>query len=495
MKNKKSEMKKKDVYYSAFKSKDRRFDGHFFVGISSTGIYCRPVCRAKLPKIDNCSFYSTAAAAEHAGYRPCLLCRPELAPGTSIMDAQNVLAQKAMRLLEDNCGSGDSLEELSRQLGCTSRHLRRVFMDEYGVSPVEYLQTCRLLLAKRLLTDTDLSILDTAMSSGFGSLRRFNDLFKKQYGLIPTELRKKSKSKNDNSEKNSSITIELSYRPPYQWDKILDFLSYRAITGVEIIKNNKYMRTVHLIDRHGKAVYGWISVGDNPSKNALTVTISLSLLTVLSQVISRVKNLFDLYCEPYEIQEVLKSMNEIKPNLFVLGVRLPGSFDMFEMAVRAILGQQITVKAAGTLATRIVNTYGKSIDTEIDGLTHVFPSPHDIIAINGNIADSLGPLGIIRSRANIILELSRIIVNGEIDFSISANPDVEIKKLLKIKGIGPWTAHYIAMRSMKWTDGFLISDYGVKKALEEYSPNEIIALGESWKPWGSYATVSLWNSL
>lgn len=486
---------KKKIWYSALKSKDRRFDGHFFVGISSTGIYCRPICRAKLPKIDNCNFYSTAAAAEHDGYRPCLLCRPELAPGTSIMDAQNALAQRAVRLLEENCGCGESLEELSKQLGCTSRHLRRVFMDEYGVSPVEYLQTCRLLLAKRLLTDTDLSILDIAMSSGFGSLRRFNDLFKKQYGLVPTELRKKSKNKNDNSEKNKNIIIELSYRPPYQWDKILDFLSYRAITGVEVIKNNQYMRTVNLTDKHGKSVHGWISVGHNPDKNSLTVTITLSLLTVLTQVISRVKNLFDLYCEPYEIYEVLKSMNEIKTNLFILGVRLPGSFDPFEMSVRSILGQQITVKAAGTLATRIVKVYGKQINTEIDGLTHTFPSANDILEIEGNIADSLGPLGIIRSRSNIILELSKIIVSGEIDFTISANPDVEIKKLLNIKGIGPWTAHYIAMRSMKWTDGFLESDYGVKKALETYSPKEVRKLGESWKPWGSYATVSLWNSL
>ncbi len=481
----------KQAWYDALKAKDTRFDGRFFVGVSSTGIYCRPVCRAKLPKVENCTFYSTAAAAEQAGFRPCLLCRPELAPGTSNIDATTSLVRRAARMLEESCGSGQSLEELASRLGCTSRHLRRAFTAEYNVSPVQYLQTCRLLLAKNLLTDTELSVLDIAMAAGFGSLRRFNDLFKKRYRLAPTALRRQTAGEKNHE---SPVTLALGYRPPYQWQQLLDFLAQRAIPGVEAVKNGEYWRTVRFATGE-RYVYGWVRVGHRPQKNILTVTVSSALLEMLPQVLARVRHLFDLYCDPDAVYKALFSMNNIRPGLCVPGTRLPGCFDPFEMAVRAVLGQQITVKAASTLAARLVETYGTPVETGIEGLTHVFPLPEGIVALTGPISNHLGPLGIIKTRANTILALARAFAQNTIDFGFCAQPELEMKKMMTIPGIGVWTAQYVAMRAMGWPDAFLHTDHGVKKALAPHTPKEILALAEEWHPWRSYATINLWNSL
>jgi len=480
------------VLYAAFKAKDARFDGRFFVGISSTGIYCRPVCRAKQPKAENCTFYPTAAEAEQAGYRPCLLCRPELAPGTSITDATTTLVPRAARMIAQNCGSGQSLKELAERLGCTDRHLRRVFSAEYNVSPVQYLQTCRLLLAKNLITDTNLPVLEVAMAAGFGSLRRFNDLFKKHYHLSPTVLRKKL---SEEKKPRSDITVLLGYRPPYCWDEMLGFLAERTIPGVDFVKDGEYLRTAHLITAVNKPVYGWVRVGHTPKKNALAVTVSETLLSALPQVLARIKNLFDIYCDPEAVFETLAPMNDIRPGLCVLGTRLPGSFNPFEMAVRAVLGQQITVKAASTLAARIVDTYGTPIQTGVENLTHVFPSPEDILALDGPIENHLGPLGVTATRSKTIYELARASVDGNIDFDLPSQPEMEMKKLLAIPGIGSWTAQYIAMRTMEWPDAFLETDVGVKKALAPHTPKELLEIAESWRPWRSYATINLWNAL
>ncbi len=479
--------------YAAFKAKDARFDGRFFVGISSTGIYCRPVCRAKQPKAENCNFYSSAAEAEQAGYRPCLLCRPELAPGNSITDAAAELAYRAARLLEKDCGSGQNLDELAALLGCTDRHLRRVFKEKYKVSPIQYLQTCRLLLAKNLLTDTDLSVIDVAMAAGFGSLRRFNDLFKKKYNLAPTKLRKLTPEEKNRNRRG--ITLTLSYRPPYPWEKMLSFLAGRAIAGVESVKNGEYKRTVSLITAAGKKVSGWVQVGHILRKNALAVTMSETLLSVLPQVLARVRQMFDLNCDPQAVYETLQSMNDIRPGLCVLGTRLPGCFNAFEMSVRAVLGQQISVKAASTLAARLVAAYGIPIQTEIEGLTHIFPSPKNILALNGAIEDHLGPLGVTALRAKTIYELARALTDGEISFELYTRPEDEIKKLTAIGGIGSWTAQYIAMRAMGWPDAFLETDIGIKKALKPYTAKELLKIAETWRPWRSYAVINLWNTL
>lgn len=478
--------------YAIYKARDLRFDGHFFVGISSTKIYCRPICKAKQAKQENCTFFSTAAEAEKEGYRPCLLCRPELAPGNSKVDAYSTLAHRAVKIIEENCGEGLSIEELAKKLECSSRHLRRVFVEEYNVTPIQFLQTYRLLLAKNLLTDTNLSILEIAMASGFNSLRRLNDLFQKKYKLPPSVLRKNLKNgKNHNNE----ISVELGYHPPYCWNEIINFLSKRAIPEVEVVSNEKYMRTVSIIDRNQRNCSGWVCVRNNPINNSLVVTLSESLIPVLPQVLARIKHLFDLYCEPNTIYETLQSMNEIIPNSYILGIRVPECFDSFEMAVRAILGQQITVKAATTLAGRIAKNYGKGIETGIAGLTKLFPSAKNIIVLGNNIEEHLGSLGIIRTKARAILALAEAIENKKIKLENTAKPELEIKKLLEIKGIGSWTANYIAMRTMSWTDVFLETDVGIKNALPNYKTKELIEISKKWSPWRSYAMMVLWNSL
>ena len=478
--------------YAAFKAKDPRFDGVFFVGISSTGIYCRPVCRAKQPKVENCTFYSTAAKAEQAGYRPCLLCRPEIASGASVHEASSSLAARAARMLEQNCGSGQRLGELAALLGCTDRHLRRVFTEEYGVSPVEYLQTCRLLLAKNLLTDTSLSVLDIAMAAGFGSLRRFNDLFKKRYRLSPTQLKK---NLPEQTKQTGDITVTLGYRPPYRFEDMLRFLAGRAIPGVEIVTGSEYRRTVCLVNADGHKLAGWLLVTHNPQKNALNVTVSEQLLPVLSQVLAKVRRMFDLYCDPQTVYEALAPMNDIRPGLCVPGTRIPGCFDAFEMSVRAVLGQQITVRAATTLAGRIADTYGTPLQTGIPGLTCLFPSAEDFLVMECPIESQLGPLGVIRTRARTIHALAAAFGQNSMNFDSCTQPDQEIEKLMSITGIGSWTAQYIAMRAMAWPDAFLETDAAIKKALAPHTPREMLVLAEAWRPWRSYATINLWNSL
>lgn len=449
------------------------------------------MCRARLPKAENCTFYPTAAEAEQAGYRPCLLCRPELAPGASIADATAGLVQRAARMLEESCGSGQGLEETAVRLGCKARHLRRAFRAEYSVSPVRYLQTCRLLLAKNLLTDTDLPVLSVAMSAGFGSLRRFNDLFKKHYGLAPTALRKRTPQERRRS---GLITLALGCRPPYRWDDMLDFLARRAIGGVEVVKDGEYLRTVRLKDAEGRYVFGWIRVGHRPQKNVISVGVAETLLPVLPQVWARVRRLFDLYCEPKAIYEVLQAMNTLRLGLCVLGTRVPGCFNTFEMAVRAVLGQQITVRAAGTLASRLADAYGTPIQTGIEGLTRTFPLPEDVVALGDAVADRLSALGVTAAQSHAIYALARAVSRGEIDFDLCPRPEEEIGKLMGIRGIGSWTARYIAMRAMEWPDAFLETDAGLKRALPSRTSKELAEMAEAWRPWRSYATVNLWNA-
>ena len=481
-----------NAWYAAFKAKDARFDGRFFVGVSSTGIYCRPVCKARLPKAGNCTYYDSAAAAEQAGFRPCLLCRPELAPGNAPVDATLSLAHKAARLLEEQCGSGQNLDELMQKLGCSARHLRRAFTAEYNVSPVRYLQTCRLLLAKNLLTDTDLSVTDVAMAAGFGSLRRFNDLFKTQYRLAPTALRRQVATEKGG---RVDVTLRLGYRPPYQWRQLLAFLSARAIPGVEIVADNAYARTVHCVSAAQKNVSGWVRVGHLPHKNALSVTVDSALLPVLPHVLSRIRHLFDLYCAPASIAETLSAMDTVRPGLCVTGTRLPGCMEPFEVAVSTALGQRMPLTAASILTGRLAESLGASVAIGIDGLTHTFPAPATIAALQGGIEVHLGPLGISASQARTILALAEAFVAGRIDAALYARPEAAIQTLLAIEGIGPDAAQGIAMRAMGWPDAFPGTDCGLKKMLSPLSESEIAALAEAWRPWRSYAVMTIWNYL
>ena len=477
--------------YTAMQAHDVRFDGRFFCGVSSTGIYCRPICRVKLPKEGNCTFFISAAAAEAAGYRPCLRCRPELAPGLAPADSGPRLALSATLIMEEDGVAPRKVSELASILGITDRHLRRVFSAEYGVSPVQYLKTQRLLLAKGLLTETQLSVTDVAMAAGFGSIRRFNDLFKQNYQLRPSELRKKGRSVEVN---NDGITLSLGYRPPYAWDSLISFLAVRAIPGVESVIGNTYRRTVAM-KKGGKTHYGWISVANRPARHTLSVTLSTTLLPVLPQVLARIRHLFDVNCSPEKVYEKLAAMNNLVPNICEPGVRVPGCFDSFEMSVRAILGQQVTVKAASTLALRLVNLVGERIDTPFEELAFAFPHPERICALEGLIENHLGPLGITGGRARSILALAAALTTNSITLSYSTTPGEVMEKLGKLPGFGPWTVQYIAMRALGWPDAFPHTDYGVRKALSDRPPHEILKLSQAWSPWRSYATVLLWNFL
>ena len=478
-------------HYRAFGEHDARLDGRVFVGVSSTGIYCRPVCRARNPKPTNCAFFRNAAAAEAAGYRPCLRCRPELAPAPPATGAAPTLAQRAALLMDSGAGA-DGPGEAAQALGVTSAHLRRLFTSEYGVSPLEYLQTQRLLLAKSLLTDTRLPLAEVAHATGLGSARRLEELFRDRYRLSPGALRRRTPQAGRIDD--DSVTLYLGYRPPYLWDALLTFLGERAIPGVETVTDRAYQRTVY-VRRGEKAHRGWLAVRHAEPRHLLAVTVSATLLPALPAVLSRVAHLFDLRCDPCQVHERLAAMNEISDGVSVCGTRLPGSFDPFEMAVRAILGQQITVKAARTLAGRVAAAFGRPLTTPVEGLTHTFPTPADICALDGRIENHLGRLGVIGARARSIRALAEGLLRGDLELSRSADHAAEMKKLLALPGFGPWTVQYLAMRALGWPDAFPHTDHGVRTALGGRAAAEILELAEQWRPWRSYATVNLWNSL
>jgi AraC family transcriptional regulator of adaptative response / DNA-3-methyladenine glycosylase II len=469
-----------DQCYSALLAHDARFDGQFFVGVSSTRIYCRPVCTVKPPMRKNCTFYPSAAAAEQAGYRPCLRCRPELAPGNASVDAAARLAQSAASHIEDGYLTDTNLDALAAHLGVTDRHLRRVFAAEFGVSPVDYAQTQRLLLAKRLLTDTQLPVIDVAMAAGFGSLRRFNALFLKQYRLKPSSLRKTPEAAT-----LPQHTFELAYRPPYAWDAQLEFLADRCIEGVECVANGEYRRLAAI--RRDNSVYrGWLAVKHSKRRHTLRVTVSNSLAALIPSVLGRVKRVFDLACRPDEIMERLGPI-AVEP-----GLRLPGAFDGFELAVRAVLGQQVTVRAARTLAGRFAKTFGDKLDTPFVGLSHTFPGPERIAESS---IDAICGVGIVGGRARAIRSLAEHCASGEIVLDPAADAQHTMQQLRAIKGIGEWTAQYIAMRALGWPDAFPHTDYGVMKALGEKDPKRVLEIAEQWRPWRAYATMHLWRSL
>jgi AraC family transcriptional regulator of adaptative response / DNA-3-methyladenine glycosylase II len=409
------------------------------------------------------------------------------------MDSAAQIARKAALAIEEGNLTDSSFGELAGTLGITDRHLRRAFAAEYGVSPVQYLQTCKLLLAKSLLTDTDLSVTEVAMSSGFGSIRRFNDLFKARYKLAPRNLRKLGTQHQ--SVIPDGITLFLGYRPPYEWETLLSFLAGRAIPGIESVADSSYRRTV-TVQNGNKTCRGWLSVLNVPQKNSLAVTLSPTLLPVLSKVLSKVRLFFDVNCNPREIFEKLAAMNNLAEGLCVPGIRLPGSFDPFETAVRAVLGQQITLKAARTLTMRFAAAFGKSIDTPFQELTRTFPAPETICGLALPVEDQLGPLGITGVRARSIFFLAKALTRGYVRLSPHvANPTEEMEKLLAMPGFGPWTVQYLAMRALAWPDAFPHTDHGVKKALHGLGDAEILGLSETWRPWRSYATLALWHSL
>jgi len=468
-----------DTCYQALITRDQRFDGLFFVAVRSTHIYCRPVCTVRPPQRKNCTFYENAASCERDGYRPCLRCRPELAPGNAIIDAKSRLVTHAVNRIEDGALSIDSIEQLATELGVTSRHLRRVFESELGVTPVQFVQTQRLLLAKRLLTDTAMPITQIAMVSRFSSVRRFNALFVERYRLNPSQLRKSTLSRTVSSD---TFICQLSFRPPYDWQSMLDFLRARACPGVEFVDENKYMRTV-FIDK----ITGWLSVSLSEKQSALIVTLSASLAPKFLQILTRLKRLFDLQSNPELIEGQLGNLAKEYP-----GLRVPGAFDQFEVSIRAILGQQVSVKTASNLFGRLAKQFGSKITTPFLELNLITPQASDLAT---TIPDELSALGIMPARAKTIITFAKSYIDHKLNLQPGVDYESTISKLIALPGIGEWTAEYIAMRCLAWPDTFLHGDLGIKKALGITSKKALLQETEKYRPWRAYAAMHMWKSL
>lgn len=504
-----------DTCWEALGMHDPRLDGLFFVGVSSTGIYCRAVCSAKRPKRENCTFFKTAAEAEAAGFRPCLKCRPELAPGVPLAPDTDRAVRRAALLIREGSGAR-GIAGIAAELGLSERQLRRLFERSFGVTPTEYRTTCRLLLAKSLLTDTELPITRVAYACGFSSVRRFNDAFFARYRMPPSRFRAQATSGAPQADAGP-IVLHVGYRPPFRFDLLLDFLRMRAIEGVEAVREGSYARTVRLdapsshvglgaapsdgetqVEANGAAAasyprIGWIGVEDEPEKNRLSVTVSPELFDDLPLVLARVRRLFDTDCLPSSIEAGLDDFYRRVPgSCRIAGVRLPCCFDGFEMAVRAILGQQITVKAAGTLAGRVAREFGYPVDTPYEGLGRAFPPP--VAFCTPEAANRLGELGVIGQRARAICALAEAVCSGEVGLYPGADLKADAAALKAIPGIGDWTVQYLLMRAYGHPDAFPAADLGVRGAFPDLKPREIMALSESWRPWRSYAVMSLWSS-
>ena len=484
--------------YSALTARDPRFDGVFFVGVTSTGIYCRPICPARTPKPEHCRFFPTAAAAEQASFRPCLRCRPELAPGNAPIDGAPRIAVRIMdRLVEETPEGTPSLTHLAEEFGLSERQLRRIVQRELGASPSGLVRTHRLLLAKQLLTETDLPVIEVAYASGFRSLRRFNDAFRTYYAMPPTRLRRRAREAPGDGgapmSASETFTLRLAYRPPYDWDGTLAFLGARAMAGVEAVAQGAYLRTVRLNGHPG-----WIRVRHAAETDALEVDVARGLTTVLPALLRRLRRLFDLTARPDVIAAHLGSdpvlAEAVRANP---GLRLPGAFDPFELAVRAVLGQQVSVKAATTLAGRFVRAFGELLPSPESGavrrpppLTHLFPTS---ATIAGRDPDEIAALGIVGARARTIVTLADAIETGSVVLRPGSDAQRTTRALMALPGIGPWTAQYIAMRALHLPDAFPKEDLAVRRALGGLRATEAERRAEAWRPWRSYATLHLWR--
>ena len=487
-----------DDCYLALKARDARFDGCFFTGVTSTGIYCRPVCSVKTPKRENCRFFRHAAQAENAGFRPCLRCRPELAPHSvawSVQDASFILAHQAARLLDEPEVWGNtapSVGHLAARIGVSDRHVRRIFEAHFGVSPLQYLQTRRLLTAKQLLADTDLPIAQVALVSGFASVRRFNAAFLGHYQLNPTQLRRQG-----SKPAGGGITVRLGYRPPYDVASMLDFFSTHVINTIEFVANDGrqiWTGSTFSCESTGKVYTGWLSASFDEARCQLVLRVSDSLREVLPLVIRRVRAMFDLDANPAAINSVLHASFPAGD-----GLRVPGALDGYQLAVRAVLGQQITVAAARTLAQRLVEKFGAPIETPWPQLTRLFPAPAVLAAAT---SDELGQLGIVRLRQAAIVGIARAVAEKRLPLHGGADVNATIALLKALPGIGDWTAQYIAMRVLRWPDAFPAADVALHKALDlQVLKNPLKAakaaeqIALAWKPWRSYAVIRAWSGL
>ena len=461
-------------------ARDPRFDGKFFIAVLSTGIYCRSVCRARTSKESNVRYFPTAAAAAEAGFRPCLRCRPECAPGTAAALGTRNTVSRALRLIEESALEDGGIESLAQRLGIGARHLRRLFLRHLGATPSAVAQTRRLHFAKKLIDETRLSMTEVAIASGFGCVRRFNATIQKTYRRTPTEIRKLAMAVKEGRE--HEYALRLNFRPPYHWTALLEYLAARATPGVELVANQKYRRAISLDGQVGS-----IEVGAGARTDELVLAVQFPDPRRLFTIVERVRAIFDLNADWAVIAATLRRDSMLKPLVEGNpGLRVPGCWDGFELTVRAILGQQVSVAAATTMAGRVANFFGQPVSLP-EGISRVFPTPEALANAD------LTRVGLTSARSNTIRMLARAVVDGRVNFALTADPGALIEKLLEIRGIGQWTAQYVAMRALRDPDAFPSADLGIMRALEAVSPGEAEQRSQAWRPWRAYAAMYLWG--
>lgn len=486
--------------WTMVRSRDPRFDGLFYFGVKTTGVYCRPVCPARTPLAANCVYFDHAAQAEQNGFRPCLRCRPELAPGRGRSPApateSNRLVCRALNLLDQALLGAEGSHQpripwVAQRLGVSDRHLRRVFVQTMGVSPQAYLQTQKLLMAKRLLTDTRLPVIEVAAIAGFGSLRRFNAHWQQRYGLTPSQLRRNradpAEPACDSRELATGFTFNLPTRPPFETGSLMAFFQRRQIEGLESVSDGCLRRSLVVLNTEGVAQSGWIEIQAmaDARGTGLTVRVSPSLASVIPTVLDRVRRAFDLSCRPEAIAQVLGPLASGHE-----GLRIPGALDGFEIAVRAIVGQQITVAQATRRMTDLVGAFGAPIDSPWPEVNRAFPSA---ACLARQPLEPLSQLLQHRARARALHALAQAVAAGRLVLEPTADIETALAALKSIPGVGEWTAQYVALRALDWPDAFPASDAGLLKALGTRNPRQASQMAEIWRPFRGYAALHLWR--
>jgi len=474
---------KPSIWWQALYSRDRRFDGRFFIGAATTKIYCRPICPVPFAKPNNLVWFACAAAAEASGFRPCRRCRPETSPGTPAWLGTSAIVSRALRLISEGALDESSVEDLADRVGVGSRQLRRLFVEHLGASPVKVAITHRVHFARNLIEETDLPITKIALSAGFTSIRQFNHAVLAICGQPPTELRR-ARGEFPKAPQGG-LVIRLPYRPPLDWSAFVGFLRPRTTPGVELVEDHAYQRTISI-----GGTTGIIDVRPDNTEPVLAVRIELPGYQDLMKVVERVRRIFDLGADPLRIADDLTRDERLKPLLDRRpGLRVPGVWDGFELAVHAVLGQHLTGGDSTALTGQLVRTFGKPFQTSVPGLTHLFPTPEDLIDAD------LSKVGIHRACAATLHALARAVFSKELTFAASMTLEEAISRICRIRGIEENTAHYIAMRALGEPDAFPFADPGLRRRLGKggnpISTPEVLRIAERWRPWRAYAAMHL----